>query len=210
MWQQCWNERVLLQRTQARITHQPSGAQIQRGGYSFETKVFILFSFLEDEYKCVWMPLICRQELGCSHHPHCLFCSVSFFHFSINELLEGNLARENVFRCLWRCKNSKRNVLWHKHQRSAQEESKDFCQSISLPISCNASTAVCFLMQGTSLLILVPPMHEKMHGTLQLQNSTSHFYTSSSPKWCQLFFLGSHTSKSSGMQLAALLSLSWE
>lgn len=144
--------------------------------------------------------------------PIVCFCCVSFclFHFSANELLEGNLAREDVFRCLWRCKNGKWNVLWHKHQRPAQEESKDFSESISLPISWNAPAAVRFLMRATSLFILVPPTHERTCGALQLQHSTSLFYTSSSPKWCQLFFLGSPTSKSLGVQLAALLSPGWE
>lgn len=36
----------LLQRIQAGITHQPSGAQMWEGGPSFETKILALFSFL--------------------------------------------------------------------------------------------------------------------------------------------------------------------
>lgn len=40
---------VLLQRIQAGITHQPSGAHMWEGGHSLETNIFALFSFLHPQ-----------------------------------------------------------------------------------------------------------------------------------------------------------------
>lgn len=145
MWQQCWNERVLLQRIQAWITRQPSGVQMWKGGHSFESKVFVLFSF---HLPGRWGKI--RLDAAHLHPATWLFTqSSSFFFFSppfsTNKLLEENLDRDDVFRCLWRCKNSKWNLQWHKHQISAQEKSKAFFEYISLPRNWNASTAVCFL-----------------------------------------------------------------